>query len=31
SGVLFSVMDWIADNRIIQEKKVLGKASGVGH
>lgn len=31
SGVLFSVMDWVADNRIIQEKKVLGKAHGVGH
>jgi uncharacterized protein (TIGR00645 family) len=31
SGVLFSVMDWVADNRIIQEKKVLGEAHGVGH
>jgi uncharacterized protein (TIGR00645 family) len=31
SGVLFSVMDWIADNRVIQEKKALGEAHGVGH
>ncbi len=31
SGVLFAVMDWIADNRIIQEKKVKDKVRGVGH
>lgn len=31
SGVLFAVMDWIADNRIIQEKKVGDTPRGVGH
>ena len=31
SGVLFSVMDWIADNRIIQEKKVNDTIRGTGH
>jgi uncharacterized protein (TIGR00645 family) len=31
SGVLFSVMDWVADNRIIQEKKAGDALRGVGH
>lgn len=31
SGVLFAVMDWVADNRIIQEKKASIKPKGVGH
>jgi uncharacterized protein (TIGR00645 family) len=31
SGVLFSVMDWVADNRIIQEKKANDTLRGVGH
>ena len=31
SGVLFAVMDWIADNRIIQEKKAGDALRGVGH
>jgi len=31
SGVLFSVMDWVADNRLIQEKKVGEPLRGVGH
>ena len=31
SGVLFSVMDWVADNRLIQEKKVGEEPRGVGH
>jgi uncharacterized protein (TIGR00645 family) len=31
SGVLFAVMDWIADNRIIQEKKAGDAVRGVGH
>ena len=31
SGVLFAVMDWVADNRVIQEKKAKVKVRGVGH
>jgi uncharacterized protein (TIGR00645 family) len=31
SGVLFSVMDWVADNRIIQEKRANDAVRGVGH
>ncbi|MEY4321161.1 MAG: hypothetical protein RLZZ471_1102 [Actinomycetota bacterium] len=31
SGVLFAVMDWIADNRIIQEKRINDEVRGVGH
>ena len=31
SGVLLAVMDWVADNRVIQEKKAKVKVRGVGH
>ena len=31
SGVLFSVMDWVADNRLVQEKKAGEAPRAVGH
>lgn len=31
SGVLFAVMDWVADNRIIQEKRANDALRGIGH